>query len=59
VKAFVEAPKEAADFINEKPAEAARIYVISEKAKSTPEQMLEIMKQEGLRDSMTPTGSSA
>jgi hypothetical protein len=47
VNAFVEALKEAADFINEKPAEAARIYVAGEKAKSTPEQMLEIMKQGG------------
>ena len=40
VKAFVDALKEATDFINDKPAEAARLYVASEKAKSTPEQIL-------------------
>jgi NitT/TauT family transport system substrate-binding protein len=56
VRAFVEALREATDFINDKPAEAARLYVTSEKARSTPEQILEIMKQPGLRYSMTPTG---
>ncbi|MBI2527434.1 MAG: ABC transporter substrate-binding protein [Candidatus Rokubacteria bacterium] len=56
VRAFVEALREATDFITDKPAEAARLYVASEKAKSTPEQILQIMKQPGLRYSMTPTG---
>ncbi len=56
VKAFVDALREATDFINEKPGEAARIYVASEKAKSIPEEILAIMKQEGLRYLMTPTG---
>jgi sulfonate transport system substrate-binding protein len=56
VKALVDALKEATDFVNEKPAEAARLYVASEKARSTPEEILAIMKQEGLRYSMTPTG---
>jgi len=55
-RAFVEALKEATDFINANPAEAARLYVQSEKAKSTPEEILAIMKQEGIRYSMTPTG---
>jgi NitT/TauT family transport system substrate-binding protein len=56
VRAFVEALREATDFVNEKPAEAARIYVASEKAKSTPEEILSIMKQEGIRYTMTPSG---
>lgn len=56
VKAFVEALREATDFVNEKPAEAAKLYVTSEKAKSTPDEILKIMKQEGLTYSTTPTG---
>jgi NitT/TauT family transport system substrate-binding protein len=56
VKGFVEALREATDFIAEKPAEAARLYVTSEKARSTPEEILQIMRQEGLRYSMTPSG---
>jgi NitT/TauT family transport system substrate-binding protein len=56
LRAFVEALREATDFIAGKPAEAARLYVASEKAKSTPEQILEIMRQPGLRYSTTPTG---
>lgn len=56
VRAFVDALKEATDFISQKPEEAARLYVSSEKSKSTPEQILAIMKQEGLRYSMIPTG---
>ncbi|MBI3455220.1 MAG: ABC transporter substrate-binding protein [Candidatus Rokubacteria bacterium] len=56
VRAFVDALKEATDFTTEKPAEAAKLYVASEKAKSTPEEILGIMKQEGLRYSMTPRG---
>jgi NitT/TauT family transport system substrate-binding protein len=56
VRAFVEALREATEFVNEKPGEAARIYVASEKAKSTPEEILSIMKQEGIRYTMTPSG---
>jgi NitT/TauT family transport system substrate-binding protein len=56
VRAFVESLKEATDFINAHPAEAARLYVSSEKAKSTPEQILEIMKQDGIKYTMTPSG---
>jgi NitT/TauT family transport system substrate-binding protein len=56
IKAFVEALREATDFVTEKPAEAAKLYVTSEKARSTPEEILQIMKQEGLKYSMTPSG---
>jgi NitT/TauT family transport system substrate-binding protein len=56
VRAFVESLKEATDFINAHPAEAARLYVTSEKAKSTPEQIVEIMKQDGIKYTMTPAG---
>jgi NitT/TauT family transport system substrate-binding protein len=55
-KAFVDALREATDFIGEKPAEAARLYVVSEKAKSTPDEILAIMKQAGIKYSMTPGG---
>ncbi len=55
-RAFADALKEATEFINANPAEAARLYVASEKAKSTPEQILEIMKQPGIRYTMTPSG---
>jgi NitT/TauT family transport system substrate-binding protein len=55
-KAFVDALKEATDFVNDKPAEAARIYVASEKSKSSPEQILADMKQPGTRFTNTPTG---
>lgn len=56
VKAFVDAFKEATDFVGEKPAEAAKLYVTSEKTKSTPDEILAIMKQPGLKYSMTPSG---
>jgi NitT/TauT family transport system substrate-binding protein len=56
VRAFVDGLKEATDFINANPAEAARLYVASEKAKSTPEQILEIMRQDGIKYTMTPAG---
>jgi NitT/TauT family transport system substrate-binding protein len=52
----VDALKEATEFVNDKPAEAARLYVTSEKAKSTPEQILQIMKQDGIKYTMTPAG---
>ncbi len=55
-RAFVDAFKEATDFVNEKPAEAAKLYVMSEKTKSTPEQILRDMKQDGIKYSTTPTG---
>jgi NitT/TauT family transport system substrate-binding protein len=56
VKAFVDAFKEATAFVNEKPAEATRLYVTSEKTKSTPDEILAIVKQPGLTYSMTPSG---
>ena len=55
-RAFAEALREATDFINANLAEAARLYVKSEKAKSTPEQILEIMRQPGIRYTMAPSG---
>src|SRR2546425_2290714 len=55
-QAFVEALKEATDFINDKAADAAKLYATTEKTKSTPDEILAIMKQPGLRYSMTPTG---
>lgn len=54
--AVVDALREATGFINDRPAEAARLYATSEKSKSTPEQILEIMKQDGIRYAMAPTG---
>lgn len=56
VKALVEALREATDFINTKPAEAARLYATTEKTKLTPEQTLALMKQPGLTYTMTPSG---
>jgi len=56
VRAFVDALREATEFVNEKPAEAAKLYVSSEKAKSTPEEILAIMKQDGIKYTMTPSG---
>jgi NitT/TauT family transport system substrate-binding protein len=53
---FVAALREATDFVNEQPAEAARLYATSEKTKSSPEEILQIMKQEGLRYTLTPAG---
>jgi len=54
--AFVEALKEATDFVNDKPAEAAKIYVASEKSKSSEAEILAIMKQDGIKYTMTPSG---
>jgi NitT/TauT family transport system substrate-binding protein len=56
VKAFVDALREATDFINYKPAEAVRLYAVSEKARSTPEELLAIVKQDGIMYTMTPSG---
>lgn len=55
-KAFVDALKEATAFINEKPAEAAKLYATSEKSKSTPEELLADIKQPGIKYTITPTG---
>lgn len=55
-RAFVDALREATEFVAQKPAEAARLYVTSEKAKSSPEEILAIMKQDGIKYTMTPTG---
>ena len=55
-QAFMDALKEATAFIAARPAEAAQLYVSSEKSKSTPEQILEIMKQDGIKFTMTPSG---
>lgn len=56
VKAFVDALREATAFVNEKPAEAARLYATSEKSRSTAEQILDDMKQPGIMYTMTPAG---
>ena len=56
VKAFVDALQEATEFINGKPAEAVKLYATSEKAKSTPEELLAIIMQDGIRYTMTPSG---
>ena len=56
VKAFVDAYKEATDYVNEKPAEAAKLYATTEKSKSTPEELLRDIKAEGIKYTMTPTG---
>ena len=55
-QAFMDALKEATAFIAARPAEAARLYVGSEKSKSTPEQILEIMRQDGIKYTVTPSG---
>jgi NitT/TauT family transport system substrate-binding protein len=55
-KAFVEALKEATDFVNERPAEAVKLYAASEKSKSTPDELLKDVKADGIKYSMTPTG---
>jgi NitT/TauT family transport system substrate-binding protein len=56
VRAFVDSLREATELVNANPAEAARLYVASEKAKSTAEQILDIMKQDGIKYTMTPAG---
>ncbi len=55
-RAFADALREATDFVNDKPAEAARLYVTSERSKTPAEEILQIMKQEGIRYTMIPTG---
>ena len=55
-RAFVDALKEATEFIAARPAEAARLYATSEKSKSTPDEIVSIMKQEGITYTLTPAG---
>jgi len=54
--AFVGALKEATELINARPAEAARLYATSERSKSSAEQILSIMKQDGIKYTLTPSG---
>lgn len=56
VNAFVDALKEATEFVNDKPAEAVKIYAASEKSKSTAEELLKNVKADGIKYLMTPTG---
>jgi NitT/TauT family transport system substrate-binding protein len=56
MKAFVDALGEATDFVNARPAEAAKLYATSEKSKSTVDELLKDMKSDGIKYSMTPTG---
>ena len=56
--AFVAAMREAMELIARDPAEASRIYVKSEKSSSTAEQIAEIVRQPGIRYTMTPNGVS-
>ena len=55
-RAFVDALREATDFVTQKPAEAARLYATSEKSRSSPEEILTIIKQDGIKYTMTPAG---
>jgi NitT/TauT family transport system substrate-binding protein len=55
-RAFVDALREATDFVVQKPAEAARLYATSEKSKSSADEILAIMKQDGIKYTMTPAG---
>lgn len=54
--AFVDALKEATEFINARPADAARLYATTEKSKSGPDEILSIMKQDGIKYTLTPAG---
>ena len=54
--AFVDALKEATAFINARPADAARLYATTEKSKSGPDEILSIMKQDGITYTLTPAG---
>lgn len=55
-KAFGAALEEAVSFINTKPQEAARLYAATERTRLTPEQVLEIIRAEGIKYTTTPTG---
>jgi NitT/TauT family transport system substrate-binding protein len=54
--AFVDALKEATEFINKNPEETAQLFVSGEQVKNTPEDILAQMKAEGVRFSTTPNG---
>ena len=56
--AFVDAMREAMEFIRREPSEVAGIYVRSEKSSSSPEQIAQIIRQPGIRYTMTPNGVS-
>ena len=56
--AFVAAMREADELISRDPAEASRLYAKSEKSTSTAEQIAEIIRQPGIRYTMTPNGIS-
>jgi NitT/TauT family transport system substrate-binding protein len=52
--AVVDALREATELVNRKPLEAAQLYVTGEKSLSTPEEILAILSQPGVKTSMTP-----
>ena len=54
--AFVDAMREAMEFIAREPSEAAGMYARSEKSSSTPAQIADIIRQPGIRYTMTPNG---
>ncbi|MDQ6674860.1 MAG: hypothetical protein M3069_29670 [Chloroflexota bacterium] len=53
-QAFVDAQNEATDFIRTDPAAAAKLYVDGEKAKQTPDEILQQIKGEGIEFTTTP-----
>jgi NitT/TauT family transport system substrate-binding protein len=56
--AFVEAMREAMELIAREPSEVAGIYSRSEKSSSSAEQIADIIRQPGIRYTMTPSGLS-
>jgi NitT/TauT family transport system substrate-binding protein len=54
--AFVGAMREAMEFIAREPSEAAGMYARSEKSSSTAAQIADIIRQPGIRYTMTPNG---
>ena len=55
-QAFVDALREATEYVNKNPEDAAKVFVEAEKVKNTPEEILEYMRAEGVRFTMTPNG---
>jgi NitT/TauT family transport system substrate-binding protein len=55
-KAFVDALREATDFVNARPSDAAKLYATTEKSRSTADELLKDMKQEGVKYTTTPSG---
>lgn len=55
-QAFVDAQKEATDFINQDPAAAAKLFVEGEKSRLTADAILKQMKSDGIEFTMTPLG---